>query len=146
MTALVSSVLGAIVAYLVLTVPNDLKADALLKQARAEIAAGKRSEAHDALSRIVLHYPRTDAAAAATVALVKMEEQERLRIQTEVSKLRQDGARQSKVIGEMQKNIEALRTAPAPKPITVEAPAPKTPAPAKKTTAKKRPTSKKRKR
>lgn len=140
LTALVSSILGAIVAYLVLTVPNDLQADSLLKQARAQIAAGKRAEAHDALSRIILQYPRTDAAAAATVALVKLEEQQRERIQAEVGKLREQNAQQSKAIGDMQKSVATLGTAAAAaaKAVTVEAPAKKTAPPKKRTPTKKR--------
>ena len=66
-TAIASSILGAVVAYLVLTVPNDLQADALLKAARKEIRAGENDRARRSLSLIVQEYPRTDAAAAATL-------------------------------------------------------------------------------
>jgi hypothetical protein len=99
LTALASSLLGAVVAYLILTVPNDLEADALLKQARAHIAANRIPQAHDALVQVVQQYPRTDAAAAATVALVKLERQERQRMENEIVKLREaiDGIRTSTV-------------------------------------------------
>src|SRR2546428_7957312 len=63
-TALVSSILGAVVAYLVLTVPNDLQAGALMRTARKQIADGDNERARQSLSRIVQQYPRTDAAAA----------------------------------------------------------------------------------
>ncbi|HVR39019.1 MAG TPA: tetratricopeptide repeat protein, partial [Thermoanaerobaculia bacterium] len=66
-TAILSSILGAIVAYFVLTVPNDLEAGAMLKQAHALLRAGKSDEARDTLAIIVQQHPRTDGAAAATV-------------------------------------------------------------------------------
>ena len=147
-TALVSTVLGALVAYLVLSVPNDLKAGSLLKEARSHITAGRNAQAHDKLAEIIQRFPRTDAAAAATVALVKLEEQERSRIQAELKSLRTTQEAQAKVMGELQKSVSALQAAPRPA-ATATAPSPaKTPvtktAPAKKTTTKKKPTTKKR--
>src|SRR4029079_12885381 len=65
-TALLSSLLAAVVVYLVLTVPNDVQAAAPLKQARKEMAAGHNDQARQSLAKIVQQYPRTDAAAAAT--------------------------------------------------------------------------------
>ena len=44
-TAFVSAILGAGAAYLVLTVPNDLKADSILKTARKDLEQGKRDSA-----------------------------------------------------------------------------------------------------
>ena len=52
-TALVSSILGALVVYLLLSVPNDLRADGLLKDARKQLTAGKNDEARAALTKIV---------------------------------------------------------------------------------------------
>ena len=66
-TAIVSSLLGAVVAWLVLTVPNDLQAGAMLRAARKDVAAGHNDKARQELSRIIQQYPRTDAAAAASV-------------------------------------------------------------------------------
>ena len=90
LTAIVSAILGSIVAYLVLSVPNDLKAGSLLKEARAHIADGRSAEAHDTLAAIIQQYPRTDAAAAAMVALVKLDEQEREQMRAEINRLRKD--------------------------------------------------------
>jgi hypothetical protein len=45
LTAIVSSILGAVVVYLVLSVPNDLRADALLKEARGSIQDGDHPRA-----------------------------------------------------------------------------------------------------
>src|SRR6266540_3585785 len=54
--AVLSTIVGAVVAYLVLTVPNDLQAAALMKTARRQIAAGDNDHARESLSRIVQQY------------------------------------------------------------------------------------------
>lgn len=130
-TAVVSSILGALVAYLVLTVPNDLKAGALLKDARKNLAAGKTAEAHEALAQIVQHHPRTDAAAAATVALVKLGDQERARLEADLKRLRAENETQTRTLNELRKAVDGIRNAPPPKPVEVK------PAPAKKPAPKK---------
>lgn len=121
-TAIISAILGAVVVYLVLTVPNDIQANVLLKQARTDLAAGKTDKARDVLSKIVQEYPRTDAAAAATVALVKIGDEERKRVQDELDALRRDRDRQSAVISQLQTSVEDVKNAP-PK-VIVQAPAP----------------------
>lgn len=140
LTAIVSSILGAIVVYLVLSVPNDLRADSMLKDARKDIEASKHDEARQKLSSIVQQYPRTDAAAAATVALVTLAETDRQKLERDIAMLRTQHAQQSKVIEELQKDLTGVKNAP-PKVVTVEAPAPK-PAP-QKTPPKKSSTKKK---
>jgi len=125
-TAIVSAVLGAIVAYLVLTVPNDLQADALLKSARKDIEAGQNDRARRALSSIVQRYPRTDAAAAATVALTSLGDSDRQKLLADIGALR-----------------TTIANRPPPAPVIVQAPAKK--APAKRATTKRR-TSKRRRR
>ncbi|MBK5260924.1 MAG: hypothetical protein JJE51_15145 [Thermoanaerobaculia bacterium] len=127
LTALVSSILGSIVVYLVLTVPNDLKADAMLKSARTEFSEGKIAKAHDSLTRIVQQYPRTDAAAAATVALVKIDEQERGKLANEIDRLRSAQSAQSKLITDLQNSVVEIKNTPPPKPAIVQAPAPEKP-------------------
>ena len=77
LTGIVSSILGALVVYLVLSVPNDLRADALLKQARQDITDGNADKARQSLLEIVQQYPRTDAAAAATAAVLSLDKKER---------------------------------------------------------------------
>jgi thioredoxin-like negative regulator of GroEL len=132
-TAFVSTILGALVVYLILSVPNDLRADALLKDARKHIEAGKTNEARAVLTKIVQHYPRTDAAAAATVALVSLASKDHDDLERAVTALLKQNDQQSKVIADLQKNVAEIRNAP-PKVVTVQAPAP----------AKKKPTPKKR--
>ena len=136
LTAIVSSILGATVVYLVLSVPNDLRADALLKQARKDITSGDTAKARQSLSKIVQQYPRTDAAAAATVALVSLGEKERDDLAGAIRLLRQQNEQQTKLITELQKSVAEIRSAP-PKVVTVTAPAPK-PAPQKKAPVKKK--------
>ena len=143
LTALVSAILGAIVAYLVLTVPNDLQAGALLKTAREQIAKGENDKARQSLSRIVQQYPRTDAAAAATVALASIADNEQERLSAELEALRQNYAALQKQIAGMTNRVETIEKKPPPAPVIIREPAPQ---PAKKTTTtKKKSTSKKRK-
>src|SRR6476659_7389861 len=89
MTAIVSAILGAVVAYLVLTVPNDIQAASLMKRAKEQITAGKNDQARASLARIVQQYPRTDAAAAATLALIRLDDDDGNKVQREVSSIRE---------------------------------------------------------
>ena len=127
LTGIVSSLLGALVVYLMLTVPNDLRADALLKQAREDMTNGRSEKARSSLLSIVQRHPRTDAAAAATAALLTLERKERNDLARLVAQLRTENAQQAKLFGDLQTNVTAIQTAPKPV-VTVEAPAPK-PAP-----------------
>ena len=136
LTAIVSSILGATVVYLVLSVPNDLRADALLKQARKDMTDGNTPKARESLSKIVQQYPRTDAAAAATVALVSLGQKDRDELALAVKALRQQNEQQSTLISVLQQSVGEIKNAP-PKVVTVTAPAPKA-APAKKPPPKKK--------
>jgi len=149
LTAFVAAILGATASYLALSVPNDLRADALLKEARQDLTAGNNDKARQSLSKIVLQYPRTDAAAAATVALWSLGRKERDDLAREIAVLRTQNQRQTQLLNNLQKTVTAVQNAP-PKVVTVQAPAPK-PAPAKasakkKTPPKKKTTTKKRRR
>jgi len=141
-TALLSSILGAVVAYLVLTVPNDVQAAALMKAARKQIAAGDNDRARESLSRIVQQYPRTDAAAAATVALVSIAGNERHKLAADITALRTESAAQQKQIAALGQRIDEIAARPIPQPVVVQA-APKKAA-AKKSTTKRRATSRRR--
>jgi phosphate/sulfate permease len=127
-TAIVSAVLGAIVAYLVLTVPNDLQADALLKSARKEIAAGENDRARRALSTIVQQYPRTDAAAAAMVALSSLGDNDRQKLLADIGALRTTAAAQAKQLDALRQRVDEIANRPPPAPVIVHAPAKKAPA------------------
>jgi hypothetical protein len=138
LTGIVSAILGAIVVYLMLSVPNDLRADSLLKDARADIEKKNNVEARKKLSSIVQQYPRTDAAAAATVALMALADTDRQRLERELALIRTQNTQQTRQIDALQKGVTDIRNAP-PKVVTVQAPPPK---PAPKPVAKK-PTKKK---
>jgi hypothetical protein len=138
-TGIVSSLLGAVVVYLVLTVPNDLQSAALLKDARHDIAAGKNDQAREALSRIVQQYPRTDAAAAATVALIRLSEQDHDKLLADLSATRRSAAAQKQQLDLLAQKVAGLAGAP-PREVIVQVPAPApapAPVPVKKPPAKK---------
>lgn len=124
-TAIVSSLLGAVVAWLVLTVPNDLQAGAMLKTARKDVAAGHNDKARQELSRIIQQYPRTDAAAAATVALATIADSERHALAMSIDDLRKTSEAQQKQIADLTARVDTLAAAPPPQPVAVKAPAPK---------------------
>jgi hypothetical protein len=138
-TAIVSSMLGAVVVYLFLTVPNDIQSGALMRNARKEIAEGHNDRARAELLRIVQQYPRTDAAAAANAALVSMADRERQALQVSIDRLRRD-------LAATQKKVEVLAAAPPPAPVVVApapAPAPPPPKPEVKPKPKPKPAPKK---
>jgi len=124
-TAIVSSLLGAVVAWLVLTVPNDLQAGAMLRTARKDVAAGYNDKARQELSRIIQQYPRTDAAAAATVALATISDSERHTLAASIENLRKTSEAQQKQIADLTARVDTLAAAPPPQPVTVQAPTPK---------------------
>jgi hypothetical protein len=139
LTGIVSSLLGAVVVYLVLTVPNDLQSAALLKDARHDIAAGKNDQAREALSRIVQQYPRTDAAAAATVALIRLSEQDHDKLVADLDTARRSAATQKQQLDALARKVAELAGAP-PREVIVQLPAPApapAPVPVKKPPAKK---------
>ena len=129
-TALLSSLLAAVVVYLVLTVPNDVQAATLLRQARKEMAAGHNDQARQSLAKIVQQYPRTDAAAAATVALATLGDQERQQQQKTIASLRQSIDGQQKQIAALNEQVTKIVNTPPPAPPPPPAPVVK-PAPAK---------------
>ena len=135
-TAIVSSILGAIVTYLVLSVPNDIRSSALMKQARRDLSAGKNEEARESLARIIQQYPRTDAAAAATVALVTLGDKDKIDVERALTALRARNDALATQIGTLKQSIEELKNAP-PRVETVVAPPPP-PKPAPKPAAKKK--------
>ncbi|HEX9500530.1 MAG TPA: hypothetical protein VGA10_02640 [Thermoanaerobaculia bacterium] len=143
-TALVSSILGAVVAYLVLTVPNDLQAGTLMRTARKQIAAGDNEQARQSLSKIVQQYPRTDAAAAATVALASLGDNERKKLASDLARQRRESAAQQKQIAALQQRIDEIAARPVPQPVIIHEAAPAKKAPVKKKPAKKHSTKRRR--
>jgi thioredoxin-like negative regulator of GroEL len=131
-TAIVSAILGAVVAYLVLTVPNDIEAGALMKRAKEQISAGKTDQARTSLARIIQQYPRTDAAAAATLALIRLDDDDSAKTEHELATIRQSLSMTVARLAAAENEINVIKSTPPPAP--APAPAPTPPPPKKKTT------------
>ena len=127
-TALLSSILGAVAVYLVLTVPNDVQASALLKQARHDIALGNNEQARQSLTKVIQQYPRTDAAAAAIVALSSVETRERQALVARIDTLQRANDEQTRQLQSLGVKVQQATAAPppppAPAPVTISAPPP----------------------
>jgi predicted negative regulator of RcsB-dependent stress response len=130
LTALLSSLLGAVVAYFVLTVPNDLEAGALLRQARTDVQQGDREKARQSLGRVIQQYPRTDAAAAAAVALASLEADERQRLARKVDGMQRTLSVQTLRLDQVLQKLNA--PPPAPQIVVAQPPPPPSPAAVKK--------------
>ena len=133
-TAIVSAILGAVVAYLVLTVPNDIQAAALMKRAKEQIAAGKTDQARTSLARIVQQYPRTDAAASATLALIRLDDDDSAKTQHDLATVRESLSMTIARLAAAENEINVIKSTPPPAPPPAPAPQP----PAKKAPAKKK--------
>jgi len=136
-TAIVSAILGAVVAYLVLTVPNDIQAAALMKTAKEQIESGKTDQARASLARVVQQYPRTDAAAAATLALIRLDDDDGAKTQHDLAAIRDSLSMTIARLATAENEINTIKSTPPPAPVVVAAPAPQ-PKPAKKHTKKRR--------
>ncbi len=131
-TALLSSGLGGVAVYLALTVPNDVKAGALMKQARAETKRGDEEGARQSLAHVLQQYPRTDAAAAATVALSTLEASDRQRLAHQVDVLERTVSAQTLRLDVVLQKLNAPPP-PPPTPPVATAPPPKKAAPVRRT-------------
>jgi len=136
LTAIISSLVGAVAVYLVISIPNDLKSDTLLKQARHELERGNRDKARQSLSRIVQQYPRTDAAAAATVALLTISDQDVRELRSQFVQVRADRDEERKQINLLTRQVgEVPNLVAAAIPPPAAAATAAIPSPKKKTTA-----------
>jgi transposase len=123
-TAIVSAILGAVVAYLVLTVPNDIQAGALMKRAREQIVAGKSDQARSSLAKIIQQYPRTDAAASATLALIRLDDDDTARLQREIATMRQSLSMTVARMAAVENEVNIIKSTPPPAPVVQAAPPP----------------------
>jgi hypothetical protein len=92
--------IGASAAWVALSVPRDVRAEALLKDARAKLQAGDRAAARKSFQEITKTYPRTDAAAAASYALFRLGEQENAELRAKLEALDQSRAAQESMTAE----------------------------------------------
>jgi TolA-binding protein len=105
LTAIISLLVGGFVVYLFFSIPNDLKSDTLLKEARQELEKGDRDRARQSLSRIVQQYPRTDAAAAATIALLTIADRDMRELRAQLAQVKTDHEEERKQINALTRQV-----------------------------------------
>jgi hypothetical protein len=145
LAAVVLIIVGGVVVYFALSIPRDIRAEGLLAEARESLEKKDREAAREKLTMIVRDYPRTDAAAAATFALFRIDSAEKhdldalRRKVTELEKsqasLSRELAASKTRVAELEKKAAAPPPAPpqaAPKPAVKKPPA-KKPAPRRRT-------------
>jgi hypothetical protein len=101
--------LGAGVAWVALSVPRDIRAEALLKDARAKLQKGDREGARKSFQEITKSFPRTDAAAAAAYALFRLSEQDAAELRGRLEALDRSRSTQEQLTAEERKAQEAER-------------------------------------
>ena len=107
--AVLTLLIGAGAAWVAASVPRDIRAETLLKDARARLQEGKKDEARQTLHEIVKSYPRTDAAAAASYALFRLVDQERKELAARIAELEKDRENQVAAIQSERKAREDER-------------------------------------
>lgn len=123
--ALVAAIIGGTVAYLLLSVPRDLSADRLLREARDAVKEKKTDVAREKLRSVIASYPRTDAGAAATAALLQLESEEQRRLEGELATLRKQQSASNEAIKTLSERVAELSKKPAPAPVVATPPAAK---------------------
>lgn len=81
--------LGAVAAWIALTVPRDVRAQSVLRDARTLLRQGAQTEAQGKFLEVLEDYPRTDAAAAAAFALFRIEQRERAALEKRIAAIEQ---------------------------------------------------------
>jgi hypothetical protein len=122
--------MGSATTYLALSIPNDVRAEAVLRQARNELNKGNRDAARERLRGLIEQYPRTDGAATAINILFTMAEQDRERLLAEIEDLRKQRERDRKLLTELagdltettRKTAEAAADAAAAKKLAAQKP------------------------
>jgi hypothetical protein len=107
--ALGALLIGASAAWVAISVPRDVRAEALLKDARAKLQTGDREGARKSFQEIVKSYPRTDAAAAASYALFRLGEQEAAELRARLDALDRTRSAQETMTAEERRAQAAER-------------------------------------
>jgi hypothetical protein len=81
--------LGAVGAWIALTVPRDVRAQSMLRDARTLLRQGAQTEARGKFLEVLENYPRTDAASAAAFALFRIEQRERAELEKRIAVIEQ---------------------------------------------------------
>lgn len=134
---------GITAAYLYFSVPNDLGAESLLREARGQLKKGDREAARLSLQNVVKEYPRTDASSAAIYALFEIAEGDRQKVkhlETEVRSLRRTLEQERSKLAAVDTRLTELANRKPPPPPVVAKPTPKPVAktPVKRTTTRRR--------
>jgi len=110
---------GAVGTYFYYSIPNDVKAEKLLRQARTDLSEGNKTKAQASLRSIVRQYPRTDAAAFASFGLFEILAEENGRLSRELTAQKTQHQRQ---LRDLETRMKA-RPAPTAPPTVVKVPA-----------------------
>lgn len=95
--AITALIVGAAGAWVAASVPRDMRAEAMLKDASAKLQKGEREAARKSLQELAKTYPRTDAAAAASFALFRMAEQDAAELRSRLEQLDESRSVQEKL-------------------------------------------------
>lgn len=115
-SALLLLLIGSVTTWVALTIPNDVRAEAILKRARTDLRDGKRDDSKEKLRTLIRRYPRTDAAAAAVETLFELTEQDRQRMQKQLADEQRARAQLTLRLAALEQRVSA---AVAVKPTTV---------------------------
>ncbi len=128
---------GAAASYFAMAIPNDMRAQGVLRTAREQLKANKRDEARASFETILREYPRTDAAATALTAVFRMIDEDRRRLEEQVTQLRTANEERLRRIETTA--TEAVETSKQAIEEATKPPPPKPEIAVKKSTAKKKP-------
>lgn len=106
---LVALAAGAALAWVALSVPRDISAQGVLKEARDALRAGEIDAARARFQQVIKDYPRTDAAAAASYALFRLYDQERAELRARIELLERERSQQGERLAAERKEREADR-------------------------------------
>lgn len=100
---------GAVLAWVALSVPRDVSAQGVLREARDALRAGEVETARAKLQQVIKDYPRTDAAGAASYALFRLYDQERAELRARIDILERERAGQGERLAAERNQREADR-------------------------------------
>lgn len=141
--ALTSLVVGGVAVYFAMTVPNDVKAEALMREARAHLNKQNFKGARDAYEKVIRDYPRTDAASQSIAAVLRLDGEERRQLEAKVATLEQRVAKETARTTRLEQQLAAAVKAAQEKPAVVAPPAPAKKPTVRRATPKKKPVRKK---
>lgn len=127
---------GATAAWFAMSIPNDMRAQGVMRKAREQLKAGKRDEARASFETILREYPRTDAAATALAAVFRMIDEDRRRLEEQLTQLRT--ANEERLRRTETTASEAVETSKQAVEVAAKPPPPKPTIAVKKSTTKKK--------